>query len=125
MIKKIATAAVYADDPQKAVEFWTKQVGFEVHAQKPMGPQASWVEVGPQGAESCLVIYPKSMMEDWAERKPSIVFECEDIKGTYEELRDRGVNFTQPPKEMPWGPFAIFVDLDGNWFGLRGRQASR
>ena len=123
MIKKIATAAVYVDDQRKAVEFWTQQVGFEVHREKPMGPQASWIEVGPPDAESCLVIYPKSMMEDWAERKPSIVFECDDIKETYEELRGRGVDFTQPPKEMPWGPFAIFVDPDGNSFGLRGPLA--
>jgi lactoylglutathione lyase len=122
MIKKIATAAVYADDTQKAVDFWTEHVGFEIHAQKPMGPRASWVEVGPRGAESCLVIYPKSMMEDWAQRKPSIVFECEDIQATYEQMRDRGVTFTQRPQEMVWGPFAIFVDPDGNRFGLRGRQ---
>jgi len=34
------------------------------------------------------------------------------------------VKFTQPPKEMLWGPFAIFVDPEGNWFGLRqGRLA--
>jgi predicted enzyme related to lactoylglutathione lyase len=119
VIRKIATAAVYVDDQRKAVEFWTKEVGFEFHREKPMGPQASWIEVGPQGAESCLVIYPKSMMEDWAERKPSIVFECDDIEKTYEEMHERGVQFTQPPKEMPWGPFAIFVDPEGNWFGLR------
>ncbi len=124
MIKKIATTAVYVDDQQKAVEFWTKQVGFQVHRDKPMGPQARWIEVGPPGAESCLVIYPKSMMEDWAERKPSIVFECDDVQKTYEEMRERGVQFTQPPQEMPWGPFAIFVDLEGNWFGLRGRPIS-
>ena len=68
---------------------------------------------------------PKSMMEDWAERKPSIVFECEDMQKTYEEVSDRGVNFAQLPKDMPWGPFAIFVDLDGNWFGMRGSQTSR
>jgi lactoylglutathione lyase len=119
MIRKIATAAVYVDDQQKAVEFWIKQVGFEVHREKPMGPQASWIEVGPPGAESCLVIYPKSMMEDWAERKPSIVFECENIDQTFAAMRDRGVKFTQEPKAMPWGPFAVFVDNDGNWYGLR------
>lgn len=90
-----------------------------------MGPHASWIEVGPPGAASCLVIYPKSMMEDWAERKPSIVFECENLQKTFEEMRDRGVKFTQEPKEMPWGPFAIFVDPDGNWFGLRGHSTSR
>jgi lactoylglutathione lyase len=48
MIRKIATAAVYVDDQHKAVEFWTKQIGFEVHRQQPMGPQGSWIEVGPR-----------------------------------------------------------------------------
>jgi hypothetical protein len=37
MIRKIATAAGYVDDQRKAVEFWTKQVGFKVHREKPMG----------------------------------------------------------------------------------------
>jgi lactoylglutathione lyase len=87
-----------------------------------MGRHASWIEVGPRGAESCLVIYPKSMMEDWAERKPSIVFACEDVQKTYEVMHERGVQYTQEPKDMPWGPFAIFVDQEGNWFGLRGHS---
>lgn len=107
------------DDQQKAVEFWTKQVGFEVHSEKPMGPNARWIEVGPKGAESCLVIYPKTMMEDWAERKPSIVFACDNVQKTYEEMTSRGVQFTQEPKQFPWGMFAIFLDVDSNWFGLR------
>jgi lactoylglutathione lyase len=119
MIRKIATAAVYADDQRKAVEFWTKQAGFKVHREKAMGHQASWIEVGPPHAESCLVIYPKSMMQDWVERKPSMVFECENIQQTFAARRERGVKFTQEPKAMPWGPFAIFVDNDGNWYGLR------
>jgi lactoylglutathione lyase len=119
MIRKIATAAVYVEDQQRAVQFWTKQVGFEVRRERPMGPDARWIEVGPPGADSCLVIYPKSLMPDWTERKPSIVFESEDIRQTFEEMRDRGVQFTQEPKEMPWGPFAIFLDPDGNWYGLR------
>ncbi len=64
MIQTIATAAVYVEDQQKALAFWTQQVGFEVHREKPMGPDASWIEVGPAGAASCLVLYPRSMMED-------------------------------------------------------------
>jgi lactoylglutathione lyase len=95
MIRKIATAAVYIEDQQSAVQFWTKQVGFEVRRERPMGPDARWIEVGPPGADSCLMIYPKSLMPDWTERKPSIVFESEDIRKTFEEMRDRGVQFTQ------------------------------
>ena len=59
------------------------------------------------------------MMHDWAERKPSIVFACDDIERTHEEMTGRGVPFSQPPQTMDWGKFAIFEDFDGNWYGLR------
>lgn len=119
MIGKIATSAVYVTDQDEAVRFWGEQVGFEIRRDLPMGPGARWVEMAPPGAESCIVIYPKSMMEDWAERKPSMVFECDDIEQTHREMADRGVEFSQEPKEMPWGMFAIFLDPEGNWYGLR------
>ena len=119
MIAKIATSAVYVTDQDKAVRFWRELVGFEIRRDLPMGPEARWIEMAPPCAESCVVIYPKSMMEDWAERKPSMVFECEDIEQTHREMADRGVEFSQEPKEMPWGMFAIFLDPEGNWYGLR------
>ena len=56
-----------------------------------MGPHGAWIEVGPAGAQSCLVLYPRSMMADSAERKPSIVFTCDDIEQIYQELAARGV----------------------------------
>ncbi|HZO29972.1 MAG TPA: VOC family protein [Chloroflexota bacterium] len=119
MITAIATAAVYVEDQEKSVAFWTEQVGFTIHRTHQMGPQGSWIEVGPAGGVSCLVLYPRSMMADWAERKPSIVFTCDDINRTFEEMSGRGVHFSQPPQPMAWGPFAIFDDVDGNWYGLR------
>ena len=119
MITKIATQAVYVDDQAEAVRFWTERVGFEVRFEAEMGPNAKWIEVGPPDGESNLVIYPKSMMADWAERKPSIVFACDDIQSTYAGMAARGVEFTQEPRKMPWGWFAIFIDEDGNWYGLR------
>jgi lactoylglutathione lyase len=113
MITRIATAAVYVEDQEKAVDFWTNHVGFEVRVEKEMGPMAKWIELAPTAAESCIVIYPKSMMTDWAERKPSIVFECENLRKTHEEMRARGVVFQQEPQDMPWGPFAIFPRTTG------------
>jgi lactoylglutathione lyase len=120
MITRIATVGVYVDNQQQAKEFWTKQVGFVVHADRPIGPEANWLEVGPEGAQSCLVIYPKALMKNWQELKPSIVFECEDIEATYERLAANGVNFLEPLNKMPWGTFARFADLDGNEFLLKG-----
>jgi lactoylglutathione lyase len=116
---KIATVAVYVENQDKALEFWTKKVGFVVHQRREMGPNSTWIEVGPENAESCIVIYPRSMMEDWNERKPSVVFESENIQKQFEAMSRQGVEFTQPPKDMPWGKFAMFLDSEGNWFGLR------
>ncbi len=44
MIKQIGTVAVYVEDQQKAKQFWTEKVGFDIAADHPMGPEASWLE---------------------------------------------------------------------------------
>jgi lactoylglutathione lyase len=119
LIKQISTVGVYVEDQAKAKEFWTKQVGFTVHAEFPMAPGMTWLEVGPEGAQTRLVIYPKAMMKNWSELKPSIVFEVDDIEKTYEQLRANGVD-VEEPKQMKFGKFASFKDLDGNQFGLKG-----
>jgi predicted enzyme related to lactoylglutathione lyase len=118
MITNVKTVAVYASDQREAVRFYTEKLGFEVRRNQPMGPGGNWIEVAPPGAQSRVVIYPRDMMKDWQERKPSIVLGCEDVEATHRELSESGVTFTQEPKKMPWGTFAVFADPDGNEFVL-------
>lgn len=120
MIKRIATVAVYVEDQQAAIRFWTEQVGFELRRNDPMGPEAFWVEVAPAGAETCFVIYPRKMMANWQEQKAAVVFECTDFQATFEGMAGRGVNFLEEPQRMPWGTFVRFRDPDGNEFLLKG-----
>ncbi|MEF3302417.1 VOC family protein [Paenibacillus sp. GYB003] len=119
MIGKIATVAVYVEDQQKAKTFWTEKVGFELVRETPMGPNAFWLEVAPKGAESALVIYPKSMMPGSNEMKASIVFQCDDIDAAYAAMKQRGVRFEGEPQSMQWGTYATFSDEDGNSFLLK------
>src|SRR5271163_3567999 len=76
MITRIATVGVYVDDQKKAEDFWIDKVGFEVWDRKDMGNGSSWLEVAPKGAPTALVLYPKKLMTNYAELKPSIVFYC-------------------------------------------------
>jgi lactoylglutathione lyase len=119
MIAKIATVAVYVDDQHKALKFWTEKIGFEVRDKKDMGNGMFWLEVAPKEAESCLVIYPKKLMPNFNELKPSIVFACHNIDLFCKELKEKGVIFSKEPANLPWGKFATFLDEDGNEFGLR------
>ena len=66
----------------RIVKFWTNKVGFEVKANHPLDPNANWIELGPPSSlqsvevQPCrsIVIYPRYMMSNWRELKPSIVF---------------------------------------------------
>ncbi len=46
------------------------------------------------------------------------VLGTDDCRATCEILKSRGVHFTEPPKDVPWGVQAVFKDLYGNSFAL-------
>jgi len=119
MIKKISTVGVYVDDQDHAFKFWTEKVGFGLKNKKEMGNGLYWLEVGPVNAESALVLYPKKLMTNFAELKPSIVFICEDIEKVCNKMQANGVVFTMELTTTAWGKFAKFKDEDGNEFGLK------
>ena len=118
MITKIATVAIYVDDQQAAL--WTGKASFELRNNIDMGNGMTWIEVAPKGAESCLVIYPRKLMKNFAELKPSIVFICDNIEEVCSTLHENGVSFSKELSTMAWGKFASFKDEDGNEFGLKG-----
>jgi lactoylglutathione lyase len=118
MIGPIKTVGVYVRDQQIALAFYTAKLGFELRRELPTGAAGTWIEISPPGGQTCLVLYPRSMMPDWNQRKSSVVFHCADIEDTCRRLEADGVTITMPPKAMPWGMFAMFVDPDGNEFGL-------
>jgi predicted enzyme related to lactoylglutathione lyase len=114
----IKTVGVYVSDQARAVEFYTKRLGFTVRRELPMGANGKWVEVSPPDGQTCLVLYPRSLMPQWEQLKATVVFHCPDVEDTCNWLRAAGVTITAQPKKMPWGTFAMFADPDGNVFGL-------
>ncbi|RYL93509.1 VOC family protein [Sporolactobacillus sp. THM7-4] len=120
MINKIASVSIYVDDQDKAIDFWTNKVSFEVRKDMSMGPGMRWIEVSSKDAETVLVLYPKKAMPNYEELKPSIVFECKEIDKTYETMKNNGVEFEGEPVKMQFGTFVSFFDESGNRFGLRG-----
>ena len=51
-----------------------------------------------------------------------LFFATDDIRATYEELKSRGVEFTQEPREQPYGVDAGFRDMSGNHFRMMQRD---
>lgn len=58
-------------------------------------------------------------MHGTGERNTGIGFNVADVDAAYAELAAKGVQFTMPPSQQPWGGYmAMFADPDGNIFYL-------
>ncbi len=122
MITKASTVGIYVSDQDQALDFYTNKLGFEKLTDEPMGSDARWIEVAPAGAQTRLVLYTPPGQEDKIGTFSNVIFSCDDMNSTYQELKGRGVEFSENPSEQPWGIWAQFKDPDGNEFGLIERD---
>jgi predicted enzyme related to lactoylglutathione lyase len=135
---KISHVTLVVTNKDQALRFYTEKAGFEKKTDV-TGPEGyRFVTVAPSGPNPELALWEvgsaadpeqKRASERWAPaRSPPIIIAVPDCRKAYEELSARGVDFTQAPKEHPWGVVATFQDPDGNLFSLsqlRGWPASK
>jgi len=115
MIKGLKFAGICTRDQNKAVEFWTKKVGFRVMTDQPFGPQR-WIELGIGNSGTFIVLFTPEGQEDRIGTFFHGSFLCDDVEATYKQMSAKGVEFSSPPKKESWGTSAIFKDPDGNTF---------
>ncbi|HLM48122.1 MAG TPA: VOC family protein [Myxococcaceae bacterium] len=119
---KIALTSVMVDDQAKALEFYTKVLGFVVKHDVPMGEYRWLTVVSPEGsADVELVLEPNAFPAAKVYQKalfeagiPLTSFAVQDCQKEYERLTKLGVVFQSKP--MAAGPVTIarFEDTCGN-----------
>ena len=124
MIEGVQKLVVEVEDQDRALRFWTETLDFEV-AQDVRYDGDRWLEVRTPDRQATLVLALRDGEPPTApDALPtsSIFFYCDDVRRTYEELRDRGVEFPQPPVEQSFGWWSMFQDNEGNRFALQPRD---
>ena len=121
MIKGLKFASIPVRDQDKALAFYTTQLGFKVATDAPMGPGMRWIELRIPGADTRVVLFTSPGHEDRIGTFTALSFWCDDVEATYTELVAKGVTFKKPPKREEWGTSAVFDDPDGNSFVLSSR----
>ncbi|MCC3865055.1 VOC family protein [Terrisporobacter petrolearius] len=123
MINKIGKITIYVNNQEEAKDFWTKKMNFVIKLEQPMGPNMTWLEVGPSEDEfTSFVIYEKQLM--LAQKPganvshPNIILSTNDIETTYNELKSKGVN-VKNLMIMPYGKMFNFEDQDKNEYLVR------
>ena len=116
MITHIKFVSVATSDQDRALTFWTEQVGCKIITDQPFDEKQRWIELSIGSSRTRIVLFTPDG------RTPggffNGAFACDDVEATYRQLSERGVPFKAPPASQPWGTFAIFTDPDGNEFVL-------
>lgn len=122
MLTQVRSVGIYVSDQQRALDFFTEVLGCQVVADTPMGegPNAlRWIEVKVPNDDVKLILFTPEGQEDRVGTFSNVIFHCDDMQKTYEELSSKGVDFPTPPERAPWGQWwAVFADSDGNKYGL-------
>ena len=127
MIEGVNQVLLEVEDQDRALEFWTESIGFELAQDARYGEGTPWLEVRTRDKAVTLVLSRRRGKRPTkaAERPASYIFlYCDDLPGTYEELRGRGVDFSHPPDEQGRGWWSMFEDQEGNRFALVPREAA-
>ena len=121
MITHVKFVSIPSSDQDRALEFWTKKVGFTLMTDQPFSDSQRWIELSIGDSLTRFVLFTPEGHEDRIGGFFNGALACDDLDATYRQLRARGVEFTKPPEKTAWGGFAMFKDPDGNQFVLSAR----
>jgi catechol 2,3-dioxygenase-like lactoylglutathione lyase family enzyme len=127
---RISNAQVWVHDQDEALAFYTDKLGMEVRSDVTLAEMGNfrWVTVSPAGQEDVSIVLmaipgPPVMDEATAGEVRNLMSKgfagtvfltTDDVRRDYEELKSRGVEFTDELEERPYGIDSGFRDPSGN-----------
>ena len=123
---KISLTSVPVDDQAKALDFYTRVLGFLKKADVPLG-EHRWLTVVSPGEQAGVELLLEPMAFEPAQQYqqalkeagiPWTSFSVDDIEAEYQRLCDLGVEFSIPPREAGPVMIAVLDDTCGNYIQL-------
>ncbi len=131
---RIASAQLWVHDQAEALAFYTEKLGMEVRSDVTVPEMGNfrWLAVGPVGQTDVTIVLmaipgEPVMDTETAEETRSLMAKgfagtiflaTDDCRADYEELKGRGVEFSEEPEERPYGIDSAFRDPSGNHIRL-------
>jgi catechol 2,3-dioxygenase-like lactoylglutathione lyase family enzyme len=130
MITNVSLITLYVTDQDEARDFYVNTLGFVVRTDVTMGEGFRWVTIAHPDQpelEVTLMVPGPPLDADMAQAIERALakgtmggfgLRTDDCRKDYAELSAKGVEFTQPPSDRPYGVEAVMRDNSGNWLVL-------
>ena len=126
MLKSLAISSIYVLDQQKALDFYVGKLGLAVKNDSDLGFMR-WLTIHVPGEDREILLEKPgqpSMDDKTAAQVRDLLtkgasgghlfFLTDDCRKTYDELKAKGVEFTEEPTERPYGIDCGLRDPFGN-----------
>jgi catechol 2,3-dioxygenase-like lactoylglutathione lyase family enzyme len=130
---RIERFTIIVDDYDKAIEFFTGALGFDLVEDSPSltndGRPKRWVVVRPPGAQTGVLLaradgeHQAAAVGNQMAGRVGFFLWADDFDAAHERMTAAGVQFLIPPRTEPYGRIAVFLDIAGNKWDLLGPAA--
>jgi catechol 2,3-dioxygenase-like lactoylglutathione lyase family enzyme len=130
MLTQLTHVNVWVHDQDEALAFYTEKLGMELRDDVTVPEMGNfrWLTVAPPGQSDVALALmavpgPPVFEQETSEQIRTLMakgaagglfFSTDDCRASYEELKSRGVEFSEEPTERPYGIDAGFRDPSGN-----------
>ncbi len=126
MIQAIAHIAIVVRDYDEAIDFYVRQLGFELLEDTYQPAQDKrWVLVRPKGSNGASILLARASNEhqeryigDQAGGRVFMFLQTDNFWRDYHNYKDLGIDFVREPKVEDYGTVAVFRDIYGNLWDL-------
>lgn len=125
MKQHLGALALVVADYDRAIEWYTQKLGFELIEDTAMGQGKRWVLLAPPGSRETRLLLAKASNEEQVARignqtggRVFLVLHTDDFERDRARMSAAGVCFREKPKVEAYGTVAVFEDLYGNAWDL-------
>jgi catechol 2,3-dioxygenase-like lactoylglutathione lyase family enzyme len=125
MNQHLAHIALVVDDYDKAIEYYTQTLNFNLLEDTKLSDTKRWVLVAPQGSGGCSILLAQASSPEQHSRignqtggRVFLFLHTDDFWRDYHDLEHKSVTFVRPPSIESYGTVAVFQDLYGNLWDL-------
>ena len=125
MNRRIVHVSLLVDDYDEAIEFYTKQLDFELISDEKLTETKRWVIVRPKGSGDCSILLARadgdtqrSFVGNQTGGRVFLFMHTDNFDRDFRNLKNHNIRIVREPSDEVYGRVAVFEDLYGNKWDL-------